>query len=206
MALILAVAAWAPACSDGGGPGADPFEPTDCTLLWYRARPAGLFDVYKVEMPAAEWTVGTHTYDGVERLGVFYYGLIDDDGDGVFEAYQNAASATSGDLTLTSAEGTGDGDTVVFDDSVSQAYLAVGGVMLATGGTGNFDGVWSPHSLDDGEGDPIYAESSTIAIAYSGSNVQLGSVEYGAYGYCWSDALAIRSSLPTLWRRDRKPQ
>jgi hypothetical protein len=160
-------------------------------------------------MPVSDWTEGLHLYDGVTRLGVFYYGLLDVDEDGVFEAYENAASATSGDLTISSVEGTGDGDAVVLVDSASQAYLAVGGVMLATGGTGNFDGVWSPHTLDDGEGDPVYADASSIAIAYAGSNVQLGSIGFGAYGYCWDDGLAVRSALPpspSLWRRDGKPQ
>lgn len=160
-------------------------------------------------MPAADWTAGTHAFDGVTRLGVFYYGLFDAEGDGIFEQYDDAASATSGDFTLTNVEGTGDGEEVVFSDTVAQSYPSVGGVTLATGGTGDFGGVWSPHTLDEGEGEPAYAEASTIAIAYQGSNLQLGSVDYGAFGYCWSDGLGVSARAihpPSLWRPETKPQ
>lgn len=213
LCLLLAACAAAFSCSgDGGGPRPEPFEASHCTLLWYRARPAGVFDVYSVEMPVADWTNGTHTYDGVTRLGLFYYGLFDSDEDGVFEQFEDATSATSGEFTLSEVEGTDDGDDVGFSDAVAQAYPSVGGIALATGGTGNFDGVWSSHTIDDGEGEPAFADASTIALAYQGSNLQLGSVDFGAFGFCWDDGLALSSSstrakrLPSLWRRETKPQ
>ena len=194
----------AAACSgDSGGPSPDPFEPTACSLLWYRARPAGRFDLYKVELPASEWTTGPHAYDGTSRLGVFYYGLFDSDGDGLFEASTDAASATSGDFTLT-VEGTDEGDTVVFADTQVQSYLGLGAVVIATGGTGGFDGVWSPPGVDGGGDDPEYADPATIAVAYSGSSLALGSVDFGAFGLCWDDSVAA-TAAPIKWRQPSNP-
>lgn len=188
---------------DGGGPSSPELEPTACSLLWYRARPAGRFDLYKLEMPAAEWETGPHAYDGTSRLGVFYYGLFDGDGDGLFEQYLDAAVATSGDFTLT-VEGIGEGDAVVFADSQTQSYLGLGQVVVATGGTGGFDGVWSAPEVDGGGEDPVYADPASIGVAYAGSSLSLGSVAYGAFGLCWDAATS--ASSPIRWRQPLKKQ
>lgn len=191
---------------DGGGPKPDPFEPTDCAVLWYRARPAGRFDLYKVEMPAADWMTGTGAYDGTSRLGVFYYGLFDADADGLFEQYEDAASATSGDFTLTVA-GLQEGDGITFADSQSQEYQGVGGVLLAVGGTGGFNGVWSPPEVESGAADPAYAENASISLAYSGSSLSFGAQSYGAFGYCWQDPIPSSAfARDSEWRRTRNPQ
>lgn len=183
---VGAIAAMSCSGDGGGGPRPDPFEPTDCTLLWYRARAGGLFDLYKVEMAAADWASGTRAYDGTSRLGVFYYGLLDADADGLFEQYADAAIATSGDFTVT-VEGLDEGDAVSFEDTQAQAYLGVDGMTLAVGGTGGFDGVWSSHEVEDGESEPEYAEDASISIAYAGSSLDLGAAAFGGFGYCWQD-------------------
>lgn len=207
--LLLPVAAIAAvSCSGdgGGGPNPEPFEPTDCAVLWYRARAAGRFDLYKVEMPAADWTTGTRAYDGTSRLGVFYYGLLDADADGLFEQWEDAASATSGDFTITVA-GLQDGDAVTFADTQAQSYVGLGGVLLAMGGTGGFAGVWSPHEIDEGAADPTFAEDASMALAYSGSSLSFGSDSYGAFGYCWQDPiLAALADSEGQWRPTRIPQ
>ena len=201
--LSLAAAMAVASCSgDSGGPQTPSFDPTACSLLWYRARPAGIFDLYKVEMPAADWTSGTHAFDGTSRLGVFYYGLFDGDGDGLFEGSADAASATSGSFTL-DVDGVDEGDAVVFDDPTLQSYLGLGAVVIATGGTGGFDGVWSSPDVDGGGEDPEYADTASIAVAYEGSSLALGSIAYGAFGLCWDDATAASS---ITWRQPLNPQ
>jgi hypothetical protein len=187
----------------GGGPQPEPFEATHCAVLWYRARAAGRFDLYKVEMPAADWTSGSHAYDGTSRLGVFYYGLLDADADGLFEQYEDAASATSGDFTITSG-GLDDGDTVTFQDTQEQSYFGLGNVLVAVGGTGGFEGVWSSHEIEDGGASPAFAEDASIALAYSGSSLAFGSASYGAFGYCWQDPPP--SSAFARWRPTSIPQ
>ena len=207
-ALVLPFAAAslgaAAACSGVGGPRPRPVEPTDCTLLWYRAREGGRFDLYKVEMPAADWAPGTRSYDGVVRLGVFYYGLSDADGDGLFEQHLDAASATSGTFTV-GGSGLDEGDTVTFEDTVAQSYFGLGDALLATGGTGVFDGVWSPSEIEEGEGEPAYAEGATLTLAYAGSSLELGSDSYAAFGYCWADPAVANAGAAMhdrLWRPD----
>lgn len=182
--LPLAAAAGAGISCSGGEKVIRPFRPEACALLWYRARPQGRFDLYKVELPATEWTTGSHDYDGNVRLGVFYYGLVDGDGDGRFEQYENAAAATSGSFALTVA-GVEAGDAVAFQDGSPQSYLGVGDALVASGGTGGFDGVWSEPDVDGGGEEPVWAQGASLTLAYAGSSLTFGSDAYGAFGLCW---------------------
>lgn len=199
-ALVAALAAGAGgvACTgEDGGPIPRPFEPTSCALLWYRAREQARFDLYKVELPASAWTTGTHSYDPAVRLGVFYYGLADADGDGLFEQWQDAATASAGEFSLV-VDGLDEGDAVSFTDQTPQTYFAFGDVPRAVGGTGSFSGVWSTPEVEEGA-TPTWADSAILSISYLGSSLTLGTGSISSFGYCWADPLAI---MEAGWRAD----
>lgn len=200
-AALATIAVAGGACSGGSKsnahptPSPTPFTPTNCQIAWFTAEAApGKYDVYVVDMPAADWTTGTKNYGGTHN-GIFYKGFD-------LSAQVNAASAlaTAGTFMITVSSGIAVGESVAFSDPDPQGYVTgVPGSVIGSGGVGTFHGVWSDPSPS---GNPSFG-AGTVSLVWATTSFTLG--QDATMGICYSGT-AFQSlevtPLPALERAD----
>lgn len=201
---VCVTAIFGAACSSksGGGDGATG-SPTatalsNCEVLW--ASPgtnAGHYDIYVVDAPLANWTTGDHSFDltvGMETAAAFY----DEYDDSVVPpTYLSRAISTNGTYSVVDSGGTDMGQQVTLTDSSGQIFYAINGsgvvgAMVGSGGTGNFQGVWSDPSMPD---NPTPGMSgSQIVIKYMGNSVTVGTTI--TYALCYDASTSFAPKKP----------
>jgi hypothetical protein len=190
LAGLVAAAVIVGACGGGGGssnPVASPtpFNPTNCQVAWLTAAAsqAGAYQVYVIDMPIANWTTGTKAFSPSAggNSATFYYEL-----DLSTSVAKAIGHASSGSFAVT-AGGTTAGDSISVTDSAGVTLFdatGLSGAVIASGGTGTFDGVWSDPSPN---ANPVFGSSSSaISVVYAGSSLSIGA--QGSLGICYQQS------------------
>ena len=198
---------FAAACTKSGGGDSATASPTatvltNCEILWASAgSTASHYDIYVVDAPIAAWTTGDHSFDltvGMEISAAFY-----DEYESATKMYLGRAIATNGTYSVVDSGGTAAGQQVTFTDSSGQLFFAINGsgvvgMQVGSGGTGNFQGVWSDPSMPN---TPTPGDSTShINITYMGVPEVIGSTI--TYALCYDASTTTFAPMKPIDRID----
>ncbi len=210
LALSFALAVAAAACTGGDDDDATPspsptpvFDADACQVVFLNRvtpGPNGLVEFWIVDVPVADWVVGTHLYAApggpIERPSGQWYENYDLDA----ETFSRHAVATSGSFVLTAVTQTS-GLFIRLVDDEPQAVWTVGTAGLiayqGTSGAGLFEGFLSdPYSAN------VTAGIGAVTVLIEGTSRELG--QDLSYAVCYKNtALARPDRMHETLRRIR---
>lgn len=175
---------------DGATPSPTPvFNADACQIVWLNRNTADLVEFWLVDVPVADWTVGTHAYGApggpIAHVTASWY----EDYDLVTETYSRRAVATSGVFTFRAVTQTS-GAFVRFEDTSPQPIWTIdtAGALVAnqgTSGTGAWEGLLSdPYSAN------VTAGEGSITLVIDGTARELG--QDLSYAVCYKNAALAR--------------